>query len=133
LSALVPDFIFKVFVLILSLPYPPTGNHTTKHTRGSHYSTAIARKYKTDAVALIEAQNAAAAFSGPLSVVCEIYPPDGRRRDLDNVWKTLADSLTHAVNGKAQCVKDWCADLGLNVGRVYGRIRRGADPFEALR
>ena len=47
-------------------------------------------------MALIDAQNAAAAFSGPLAVVCEIYPPDGRRRDMDNVWKTLADSLTHA-------------------------------------
>lgn len=35
--------------------------------------------------------------------------------------------------GITKCVKDWCDDLCLNVDRVYGRIRRGATPAEALR
>ncbi|MGG1947088.1 hypothetical protein AB1286_20105 [Trinickia sp. NRRL B-1857] len=36
-------------------------------------------------------------------------------------------------NGVTKCVKDWCDELGLNVDRVYGRIRRGSTPSEALR
>jgi hypothetical protein len=36
-------------------------------------------------------------------------------------------------NGVAKCVKDWCDELGLNADRVYGRIRRGEAPLEALR
>jgi len=36
-------------------------------------------------------------------------------------------------NGVTKCVKDWCEELGLNVDRIYGRIRRGESPDEALR
>lgn len=35
--------------------------------------------------------------------------------------------------GVTKCVKDWCDELGLDVDQVYGRIRRGANPAEALR
>jgi len=36
-------------------------------------------------------------------------------------------------NGVTKCVKDWCEELGLKPDAVYGRIRRGATPKEALR
>lgn len=36
-------------------------------------------------------------------------------------------------DGRRQCIKDWCVELGLNMDRVYGRIRRGATPQEALK
>ena len=39
-------------------------------------------------------------------------------------------NITH--NGKTMCVKDWCDALGINVDRVYGFIRRGVSPEEAL-
>ena len=34
--------------------------------------------------------------AGPVRVVIEAFPPDRRKRDLDNVLKSLLDSLTHA-------------------------------------
>jgi crossover junction endodeoxyribonuclease RusA len=34
-------------------------------------------------------------FAGPLAVQVEIYPPDQRRRDIDNVQKSLFDALQH--------------------------------------
>lgn len=34
--------------------------------------------------------------SGPVSVDIVAYMPDRRRRDLDNILKSLLDSLTHA-------------------------------------
>lgn len=36
-------------------------------------------------------------------------------------------------DGRSQCIKDWCDELGLNVDQVYGRIRHGQTPQEALR
>ena len=39
-------------------------------------------------------------------------------------------NITH--NGKTMCVRDWCHELGLNADRVYGYIRRGVSPKEAL-
>ena len=34
--------------------------------------------------------------AGPLRVEIEAFPPDKRKRDLDNILKSLLDSLTHA-------------------------------------
>lgn len=32
---------------------------------------------------------------GPLAVVSDVYPPDNRRRDLDNTQKALLDAMQH--------------------------------------
>lgn len=40
-------------------------------------------------------------ISGPVSVVLEFYPPDRRKRDLDNQFKCLFDSIV-----KAGCIED---------------------------
>ncbi len=34
-------------------------------------------------------------MAGPLRVEIEVYPPDRRRRDIDNVQKALLDALEH--------------------------------------
>jgi len=39
---------------------------------------------------------AAAQFEGRLAVQVEVQPPDRRRRDIDNLGKSLFDSLQHA-------------------------------------
>jgi crossover junction endodeoxyribonuclease RusA len=35
--------------------------------------------------------------TGSLSIQIDVYPPDRRRRDLDNILKALLDSLGHAA------------------------------------
>jgi crossover junction endodeoxyribonuclease RusA len=81
----------------LTLPFPPTGNHAVKHTRsGGHYATPEARRYKQTVKVLATQQGAILRLGGPVRVVAEINPPDRRRRDMDNTWKTCADALTHA-------------------------------------
>ena len=35
-------------------------------------------------------------LEGPLAVTVRVYPPDKRKRDIDNLFKGLFDSLTHA-------------------------------------
>lgn len=80
----------------LNIPYPPTGNHAVKHGKFGHYATAEARRYKQTVKVLATQQGASTLRESLLRVVAEINPPDRRRRDLDNAWKTIADALTHA-------------------------------------
>jgi len=82
--------------LVLSLPFPPTGNHSVKHGSGRHYSTPEAIEYRVKVNAQVAAENAALGLSGLLVVVCEVFFPNKRLMDMDNRWKTLADALTHA-------------------------------------
>jgi crossover junction endodeoxyribonuclease RusA len=67
--------------------------------------------------AQVQAQNAARGLSGPLVVVCELFPPNNRRMDMDNRFKTLADALTHANVWKDD---SQIVDLRL----VRGEVRR---------
>lgn len=78
---------------ILILPWPPTGNTATRHTTtGAHYLTDGHRRFRS-AVASIWRQSARKPIQSPYSVEVVWYPPDRRRRDSDNVQKTLFDAL----------------------------------------
>lgn len=83
--------------VVLTLPYPPTGNHAWKHTRaGKHYLTAEARGYYELVCHVVRQAGMAMYLDGKLIVEADIYPPDNRRRDLDNAWKVLSDACTKA-------------------------------------
>ena len=36
------------------------------------------------------------SLTGRLAIEIQAFPPDNRRRDLDNILKALLDSITHA-------------------------------------
>lgn len=81
----------------VTLPYPPTGNHAVKHTRaGRHYLTAEAQAYRKQVWIRIKQAGLRNPFLEPVRVRCEITFPDNRRRDMDNVAKSLLDALTYA-------------------------------------
>lgn len=88
-------------VIELNLPWPPSTNTYWRHpTRGPlagrHLISEKGRAYRTDVLAHVLQARAAKNLSGSLSVSIEAYPPDRRKRDLDNLLKSLLDSLTHA-------------------------------------
>ena len=84
-------------MMMISLPYPPSGNHMWKHTnKGKHYLTTKARDYYADVGMATYHQKAVIGIDQPMRVQCLLYPPDKRRRDMDNAWKVIADSLTKA-------------------------------------
>ncbi|KMK50922.1 endodeoxyribonuclease RusA [[Actinobacillus] muris] len=77
--------------VILELPYPPTVNHYWKHTRsGIHYVTAKGKAFQQAVCLLVKN---AKQFKGKVALVVDIYPPDKRKRDIDNVFKALFDGL----------------------------------------
>lgn len=83
--------------VILTLPYPPSGNHMWKHTRaGTHYLTDTAKRYYADVAEVFLLSHQKGVLTGKLHVEIDVYPPDRRRRDLDNLCKTLFDGCTKA-------------------------------------
>lgn len=80
---------------MLTLPYPPSGNHSVKNGRGRHYVPSGVLKYRNQ-VAWIVQGHRGAKLECRLEVRCVLHMPDHRKRDLDNAWKTTADALTKA-------------------------------------
>lgn len=80
----------------LELPWPPTGNSSTRHTRtGGHYKTAKAVSYRAAVAQLLGWKGLGTdPLKGPLKVEWLLAPPDRRSRDVDNARKEAADALT---------------------------------------
>jgi crossover junction endodeoxyribonuclease RusA len=88
-------------MLSLSLPWPPSVNTYWRNVSKGRLSGRVliseaGRKYRKDVSSLIGAFGMRKALSCELSVSIIAYPPDRRRRDLDNILKSLLDSCTHA-------------------------------------
>ncbi|WP_318393546.1 RusA family crossover junction endodeoxyribonuclease [Enterobacter sp.] len=87
----------------LVMPFPPTVNTYWRAPNrgplaGRHLISAKGRTYQSDACAAIIEQLRCLPkpSSAPAAVEIILFPPDARRRDLDNYIKALFDSLTHA-------------------------------------
>lgn len=64
---------------------------------GRHLISESGRQFRADAVASVYDQGRPAQpLSCRVRVEVLAYPPDRRRRDLDNLLKPLLDSLVHA-------------------------------------
>lgn len=83
----------------LSLPYPPSVNHYWRHYRGRVVISQKGRAYRERVLALL----ARGYGNGPrkppsggrIALEMNAFPPDRRRRDLDNIQKAILDSLEH--------------------------------------
>jgi crossover junction endodeoxyribonuclease RusA len=80
-------------VLDVVLPYPPSVNHYWRYARGRFYISPAGHSYR-EAVADILAD--CQKLRGPVALEIEVYPPDRRRRDLDNILKSVLDALEYA-------------------------------------
>jgi Holliday junction resolvase RusA-like endonuclease len=81
-------------VIELTLPYPPSVNHYYRHVGFRTLISRQGRAYRT-AVCSVLRRAGIRPLSGPVELKLELYPPDRRRRDLDNVLKGLLDALQH--------------------------------------
>ena len=77
------------------LPWPPSVNHYYRHVGPRVLISRDGRKYRETLVAKFR-DYPHPMFKGPIGLYAEFYPPDMRRRDLDNLLKCVQDSLQHA-------------------------------------
>lgn len=86
----------KASVVRLVLPWPLSVNLMYRSVRGRSILSSAGRDYRTRALhALIPQPRPATPLQDRLSVTITAYPPDRRRRDLDNLPKGVLDLLTH--------------------------------------
>ena len=78
----------------LELPWPPSVNHYYRHIGSKVLISRDGRLYRERIVNHLKTENID-TFSGPVELFIELYPPDGRRRDVDNSLKCLLDTFTH--------------------------------------
>ena len=79
--------------LEFDLPWPPSVNNYYRHVGPRVLISRAGRKYRTMCVSRLGGLE---KLSGAVSLSLECYPPDRRRRDLDNLLKCLQDSITAA-------------------------------------
>lgn len=80
----------------LTLPWPPSVNHYWRRFKNRYFVSAEGKKYRDQVY--YECKKIIAHFSSEdrIAVNIDAYPPDKRRRDLDNILKSLLDSLQYA-------------------------------------
>jgi crossover junction endodeoxyribonuclease RusA len=79
----------------LELPYPPSANKYWRRRGGRYFIGAPGLLFRAQVFAIIRAHNRP-ALPGPLSLIVQIWHPDRRRRDIDNLAKPLLDALQHS-------------------------------------
>lgn len=83
--------------LLLTTPWPPTGNTNVRHGNGGHYLTPAHKAFRAHvAVNAVSIGVHRARLNGSLSVEIHATPPDKRARDLDNIAKPILDALQAA-------------------------------------
>ena len=90
----------------LELPFPPSVNHYYRRVGPRTLISREGRAYG-ERVASILTVLGVRPVRGPIRMRIEVYPPDNRRRDLDNLQKSLWDALQKggAYHDDSQVVK----------------------------
>lgn len=83
-------------VINLDLPWPPSINHYWRHTKNGHYISDEGKKYRQDVNYLCFKAKRKFSETERLSIIVDAYPPDKRKRDIDNILKSLLDALQYA-------------------------------------
>ena len=76
------------------LPWPPSVNRYYRHVGPRVLISREGRRFRMMCVSRLA--GAFPKLAGRVKLKGEFYPPDSRRRDLDNVLKCTLDSLVHA-------------------------------------
>lgn len=83
--------------ITLVLPWPPSVNRLWRSVQGRAILSREGRAYRQQVALVVrEQEKSVAPLVGRLAVEIDLYPPDRRRRDIDNLSKALLDGLTHA-------------------------------------
>lgn len=77
------------------LPFPPSVNHYWRRVGERTLISREGRRFRQRVHQLLSAIGVR-PLDGRLAIHVEAWPPDRRRRDIDNIAKALLDALEHA-------------------------------------
>jgi crossover junction endodeoxyribonuclease RusA len=89
-------------VVKLVLPYPPSVNHYWRHFHGRTVISREGRAFRENVQALLAPERGGSngprkpPSGGRIALAMDAFPPDRRRRDLDNIQKSTLDAFEHA-------------------------------------
>jgi len=84
-------------MMTLDLPYPPSINRYYRHVGFRTLISREGRTFRSNVCALLGGGGPRKPPAGGRIALCmDAFPPDRRRRDLDNIQKPLLDALQHA-------------------------------------
>ena len=83
--------------MILTLPWPPSINHYWRRVGPRTLLSREGRTFRKNVCALLGGGGPRKPPSGGrIALAMDAFPPDRRRRDLDNIQKPVLDVLEHA-------------------------------------
>ena len=80
--------------LLIQLPWPPSVNHYYRRVGHRTIISREGRAYRKEVCTILRSLHVR-TLEGDLQLVIDAYPPDKRRRDLDNILKSMIDALQH--------------------------------------
>jgi len=111
----------------LVLPWPPSINNYWRNVKGRVLISKAGRQYRTDVIKLCRGRM---TDDAKLYVSIEAFPPDKRRRDLDNIPKALLDALEKGGIYKDDSLIDHLEIIRMepvNLGKVIVTIEEICD------
>jgi len=82
--------------ITITLPWPPSVNHYWRASGVRRFISEEGQLFRSVTIVKSHMHKGSYINNEKLSVLVEAYPPDRRRRDLDNILKSLLDALQHA-------------------------------------
>lgn len=80
----------------INLPWPPTVNTYWRKWKNRMVMSKKGRAYRINVKARVLTGKRFPVLKGRLQVRIDVFPPDRRKRDLDNLPKGILDGLQHA-------------------------------------
>jgi len=109
----------------IELPYPPSANTYYRHIAiNGHPRTLLSKKGREyrRIVASLLAVARSKPTERPVAVTLAVNPPDNRRRDLDNILKSLLDALEYGGAYKDDSQIEELHIMRCEVQRPLGRV-----------
>jgi crossover junction endodeoxyribonuclease RusA len=80
----------------IELPWPPSLNTYYRRNGGRYFISLKGMDYRAHVGSVCKMYSGLFPINKRLRLHIEAFPPDKRRRDLDNTLKAICDSLQHA-------------------------------------